>query len=79
MTDTADQAYSGKAQVVFCRQLGDDWLPLATTPGVVDLYEMITRPAALAESRFEDPELPLDILRAGDIGGKCRCFRRGIF
>jgi hypothetical protein len=29
MTDTADQAYSGKAQVAFCRQLGDDWLPLA--------------------------------------------------
>jgi len=33
-----------------------------SVPSVVDLYEMITRPAALAGLQFEDPELPLDIL-----------------
>ncbi|MFO1428874.1 MAG: hypothetical protein U1F76_01840 [Candidatus Competibacteraceae bacterium] len=32
------------------------------TPNVVDLYDMITRPAALAGLQFEDPELPLEIL-----------------
>jgi len=33
-----------------------------SAPSVVDLYEMITRPAVLAGLHFEDQELPLEIL-----------------